>query len=82
MKGWNWRQKIADFLGRVYHHEALRKESYTFMDMLKAIDHLARYGIDWNDCIILSQMRRNGYTEICSNDTDFDKVGWIRRVFQ
>lgn len=81
-EGWNWARKIADFLGCVYHYGTLRKESYTFIDMLRAVDHLTKYGIDWNDCIILSQMKRSGYAEIYSNDEHFDKVGWIRRIFQ
>lgn len=39
------------------------------------------YNIDFNDCLYLSVMHRLGIAEIYSNDTHFDKVEWVSRVF-
>ena len=36
----------------------------------------------WDDLVIASQMRRLNISEIYSNDSDFDSVGGIERVFE
>ena len=35
----------------------------------------------WEDIVIASQMKRLDITEIYSNDEDFDKNPWIKRIF-
>ncbi len=35
----------------------------------------------WDDCVIAAQMKRVSVTEIYSNDTDFDSLAGIKRVF-
>ncbi|MBS7656269.1 type II toxin-antitoxin system VapC family toxin [Candidatus Bathyarchaeota archaeon] len=35
----------------------------------------------WDDLVIAAQMKRLGITEIYSNDEDFDKISWIKRIF-
>lgn len=36
----------------------------------------------WDDIVIAAQMQRIGVREIYSNDKDFDRIPWIRRLFQ
>ena len=36
----------------------------------------------WDDLLIVAQMRRLGVTEIYSNDSDYDKIPGIKRVFR
>ena len=35
----------------------------------------------WDDIVIAAQMKRLNLREIYSNDDDFDKIPWIKRVF-
>lgn len=35
----------------------------------------------WDDIVIAAQMKRLNIKEIYSNDNDFDKIPWIKRVF-
>jgi len=35
----------------------------------------------WDDLVIAAQMQRLGIEEIYSNDRDFDKIPWVRRIF-
>jgi len=35
----------------------------------------------WDDMVIASQMKRLNLKEIYSNDGDFDKIPWIKRIF-
>jgi len=35
----------------------------------------------WDDIVIAAQMKRLNIKEIYSNDNDFDKFPWIKRVF-
>ncbi len=37
---------------------------------------------DWDDLVIASQMRRFGLSEIYSNDSDYDNIPGITRVFR
>jgi predicted nucleic acid-binding protein len=36
----------------------------------------------WDDAVIAAQMERLGLSEIYSNDTDFDHIPGVRRVFE
>ncbi|TLX97979.1 MAG: hypothetical protein E6K96_01765 [Thaumarchaeota archaeon] len=38
--------------------------------------------MDFVDALTLHVMKRQGVDEIYSNDKDFDRVEWARRVFQ
>ena len=35
----------------------------------------------WDDMVIAAQMKRLNLKEIYSNDSDFDKIPWIKRIF-
>lgn len=35
----------------------------------------------WDDMVIAAQMKRLNLKEIYSNDGDFDKIPWIKRIF-
>ncbi len=49
--------------------------------LLLAEEYELDYSKLWDDLVIASQMRRLGVNEIYSNDKDFDKIPWIKRVF-
>jgi len=35
----------------------------------------------WDDMVIVAQMKRINVNEIYSNDRDFDKIPWVKRIF-
>ena len=35
----------------------------------------------WDDIVIAAQMKKLNIKEIYSNDKDFDKIPWIKRIF-
>lgn len=55
-------------------------EDYRVSRML-AEEYKLDYSKLWDDLVIASQMRRLGVNEIYSNDRDFDKIPWVKRMF-
>jgi len=54
-----------------------------FSDMFDdALFFQVKYGLELNDCISLAVMVKSEIAEIYSNDTGFDKVEWIKRIFK
>ena len=39
-------------------------------------------GIDFVDALTLQTMKKNKINEIYSNDKDFDRVQWIKRIWE
>ena len=52
-----------------------------FAEFWQGLQIAEKYGIDPTDGIILSMMLKHGVSEIYSNDSDFDKIPGIKRVF-
>jgi len=55
-----------------------------YSDFLNAWEIKKEYNLTWkiwDDLIIVAQMRRAGITNILSNDADFDKIPFIKRIF-
>ncbi len=57
----------------------------TYEDYRLSLLLAEEYGLDysrlWDDLVIASQMKRLGVNEIYSNDSDFDKIPWVKRIF-
>lgn len=60
----------------------LQIESISLEDFLKAAAFKKTYNIDFNDRLSLAVMKRKQIKEIYSNDSDFDKVEWVKRIFK
>lgn len=60
----------------------LTKAETTFADYLELTISPEVRPENWDDLVIASQMRRFGIDEIYSNDTDFDSIRGIRRIFE
>ncbi|MFQ6085715.1 MAG: type II toxin-antitoxin system VapC family toxin [Candidatus Bathyarchaeia archaeon] len=76
------REQVRDFIIAVNSYATLRKVETTWEDMLGALDHVKDYDLSFVDGVNLQIMRRNGIREIYSNDRDFERVGWIHRVWE
>ena len=76
---------IPIFLDYLRSLVTLTKIETTFEDFLQATTLMKEYGLDekmWDDLIIYSQMKRMKINEIYSNDSDYDKLKDIKRIFQ
>lgn len=60
----------------------LTKGETTFADYLDLTTSREIRPDNWDDIVIASQMRRHGVIEIYSNDSDFDSIPGIKRVFE
>ena len=76
---------IPIFLDYLRSLVTLTKIETTFEDFLQATTLMKEYGLDekmWDDLVIYSQMKRMKINEIYSNDSDYDKLKDIKRIFQ
>lgn len=60
----------------------LTKAETNFADYLELTVSKEIREHNWDDLVIASQMRRYGINEIYSNDSDFDSIQGIKRVFE
>jgi predicted nucleic acid-binding protein len=82
-----WKKKasvIPNFMDFLQSLPNLTKMETSFMDFVESrkIEHRAIGTAAWDDLVIASQMRRNKLDEIYSNDSDFDDIPGIRRLFK
>lgn len=76
------KKEIKFFLTAVNSYISLRKTTPSWEDMLSALDYMEAKDIDYVDALTLHTMKKNGLEEIYSNDRDFDRVTWIKRIWE
>jgi len=78
----NRRHEVEEMLTAINSYSAMEKAPVTWGDMLNAIDDMKKYNLDFVDALILQTMKKYGVNEIYSNDSDFDRVDWVRRIWK
>jgi len=78
----NRRKEIRSFLQAVNSYITMNKLNITWDDLLTTLDDMDEYKIDFVDALTLKKMKKNKINEIYSNDTDFDRVKWIKRIWE
>ena len=75
---------IPIVLYSIVSYASLRIVPYEVGDMLRAVEILGEvnYDMDWDDAVIVATMERYKIKDIYSNDSHFDRIPWIKRVFQ
>ena len=75
---------IPTVLHSIVSYAPLRIVPYGIEDMLRAVEILrdVDFGVDWDDALIVATMERYKVKEVYSNDRHFDRIPWIKRVFQ
>jgi predicted nucleic acid-binding protein len=82
-----WKRRwdtIPKFLAFLRSLPNLIKIDTTFLDFANAQEFCSEHDMDWriwDDLIITVQMKRLKIDEIYSNDTDFDMIPGIKRIF-
>ena len=78
----NRRREIEKLLTAINSYIAMKKAGVSWSDMIAAMDDMNKYGLDFVDALTLQTMKRNNINEIYTNDRDFDRVKWVRRVWK
>jgi len=78
----NRRREVEKILTAINSYITMKKAEISWSDMIAAIDEMNKYDLDFVDALTLQTMKRNNIKEIYTNDRDFDRVTWIRRVWK
>ena len=78
----NRKKEVRSFLIGVNSYLSLEKMSDEWNDFIEALDEVDKYNIDFVDALTLQRMKKNKVTEIYSNDKDFDRVKWVKRIWE
>ncbi|MEM0373661.1 MAG: type II toxin-antitoxin system VapC family toxin [Sulfolobales archaeon] len=78
----NRRKEVEKFLVALNSYAMMRKVEASWRDMLDAASDMEKYGLDFVDALTLQVMKKNNVTEIYTNDRDFDRVEWVRRIWK
>ncbi len=76
------KSEVRKFLSAVNSFLSLEKLGVDWGDFLPAMDDADRFRVDFVDALTLQKMRECKIEEIYTNDKDFDRVHWTRRVWE
>ena len=81
---WKRRENVIPlFLSLLKRLSALQKIETNMLDFEEARSVQSELSLPWSmwdDIVIAAQMKRLNIREIYSNDSDFDRIAWIKRM--
>jgi uncharacterized protein len=78
----NRKKEIGSFLMSINSFLSMNKLSLTWSNFLPCIGDLYFKQLDFVDALTLQLMKENKITEIYSRDKDFDRVEWVKRIWE
>ncbi|KPV62699.1 MAG: PIN domain protein [Candidatus Bathyarchaeota archaeon BA1] len=78
----NRKREVKIFITAINSYLAMHKANIIWDDMIAALGDIEKHDLDFVDALTLQTMKKNKITEIYSNDTDFDRVNWVKRVWE
>jgi hypothetical protein len=78
----NRRKEIGKVLTAINSYMTMRKESVSWREMMDAKADMEKYKLEFVDALVLQTMKRNDVREIYTNDKDFERVNWVKRVWE
>jgi predicted nucleic acid-binding protein len=78
----NRKKEVRTFLTAINSYLTLNKLNNTWSDLLTALDNTYEHKIDFVDALTLQTMKKTKINEIYSNDKDFDRVKWVKRIWE
>jgi len=78
----NRKKEVETFVKAVNSYLKLRKVSNTWKDFIGALDDAQKYEIDFVDALTLQTMKRHKIKEIYTNNRDFEKIEWVKRILE
>ena len=76
------KKEIGDFLLFINSYLSMNKLSAEWDSFLRSIGDMDKKQIGFVDSLTLQLMKRNGIHEIYSNDKDFDRIDWVKRIWE
>jgi predicted nucleic acid-binding protein len=78
----NRKREVRSFLIGANSYLSMEKQNATWDDFLLALDDVDGYKINYFDALTLQKMKKSKISEIYSNDKDFDRVEWVKRIWE
>jgi predicted nucleic acid-binding protein len=78
----NRKREVRNFLIGANSYLSMEKQNATWDDFLRALDDMDGYKIDYVDALTLQRMKKSKISEIYSNDKDYDRVEWVKRIWE
>jgi len=78
----NRKKEIETFLTAVNSYITMIKVYVSWIDMINSLDYVKKYELDFVDALTIEIMKKYNIREIYSNDKDFDKIKWVRRIWR
>ena len=78
----NRKKEVRSFLTAVNSYLTMNKLDNTWDDFFTALNDADEHSVDFVDALTLQTMKKNKINEIYSNDKDFDRVKWIKRIWE
>jgi len=78
----NRKREVESFIIAINSYLTMNKINTAWDDMLTTLDDMKKHDIDFVDALTLQTMKKNNMKEIYSNDTDFDRIKWIKRIWE
>lgn len=76
------KKEVGSFLLYLNSYLSLNKFSATWDDFLHALDDMNKKQIGFVDSLTLQIMKQHEITEIYSSDKDFDRIDWVKRIWE
>lgn len=78
----NRKKEIGNFLIAINSYLSMNKISTAWDNYLPSIVDMNKKQISFVDSLTLQIMKENKINEIYSNDKDFDRVDWVKRIWE
>lgn len=78
----NRKKEIRSFLTAINSYLTMNKLQIKWDNFLPALEDMYEKQIDFVDSLTLQIMKQNKINEIYSNDKDFDRINWTKRIWE
>ena len=78
----NRKKEIGNFLIAINSYLSMNKISTAWDNYLPSLEYVNKKQISFVDSLTLQIMKENKINEIYSNDKDFDRIDWVKRIWE
>lgn len=78
----NKRKEVGSFLIAINSYLSMKKIATTWDNFLPSIEDTNKKQIGFMDSLTLQIMKAHKIDEIYSNDKDFDRIDWVKRIWE
>lgn len=78
----NRKKEVRAFIAAVNSYLSMDKLNVIWDNFLQALEDMYESQIDFVDSLTLQMMKQNKIFEIYSNDKDFDRIDWTKRIWE